>query len=71
MAVLVIKLNLEYERKADKATIEITGEAKCFDERALRNARDTAGDWREQHKGHLLHDLQCAGGMKWLEAGDQ
>ena len=41
-AVAVIKLNVESERKADKATIEITGEDKCFDEGALRNARDAA-----------------------------
>ena len=37
----------------------------------FRDARDAAGDWREQYKGHLLHDLVCAGGIEWLEAGDQ
>ena len=67
----VIKLKLESERRADKATIEITGEAKCFDAGALRNARDAAVDWGEQNKGHLLHELICAGGIKWLDAGDQ
>ena len=46
--VLVIELNQEYERKIDKATIEITGEAKCLEEGKLRNAREVAGDWREQ-----------------------
>ena len=54
-AVAVIKLNLESERRADKATIRITGEAKCFDALALRNAQDAAGNRREQYKGHLLH----------------
>ena len=38
---------------------------------ALRDARDDTRDWREQYKGHLLHELVCAGGTKWLEAGDQ
>ena len=69
--VVVIKLNQEYERKTDKATIEITGEAKCLEEGALRKAREVAGDWRKQKKRHLLHDLICAGGIKWLEAGDR
>ena len=26
---------------------------------------------KERYKGHLLHELACAGGKKWLEAGDQ
>ena len=34
---------------------------------ALRDARDDAGDWRKQFKGHLLHELVCASGTKWLE----
>ena len=50
---MVIKLNQEYERKIDKATIEITGEAKCLEEGALRNARQVAGDWRKQYKRAL------------------
>ena len=58
------------ERKEDKATIEITGEAQCFGEGALRNARDDARDWREQYEGHLVHELVCAGGIKWLETRD-
>ena len=69
--VVVIKLNQEYERKIGKATIDITGEAKCLEEGALGNAREAAGDWRKQFQGHLLHELLCAGGIKWLEAGDR
>ena len=69
--VMVIKLSQEYERKIEKATIEITGEAKCLEEGALRNAREVAGDWRKQFKGHLRHELSCAGEIKWLEAGDR
>ena len=38
---------------------------------ALRDARDDAGEWREQYTGHLLHELVCAGGTKCLEAGYQ
>ena len=38
---------------------------------ALRNARDDAGEWRERYKGHLLHELACAGGIKLLETGGQ
>ena len=44
----MIKLNREYERKTDKATIEITREAKCLEEGSLRNAREVARDWRKQ-----------------------
>ena len=38
---------------------------------ALRNTRNDAGHWREQYKGHLLHQLECAGGTKWLDTGNQ
>ena len=34
-------------RLSMRATVEITGESKCSDEGALRNARDVAGDGRE------------------------
>ena len=38
---------------------------------ALRNARDGAGERMERCSGHLLHELVCAGGTKWLETEDQ
>ena len=37
----------------------------------LASSRDDAGEWRERYKGHLLHELVCVSGTKWLETGDQ
>ena len=31
----------------------------------------TQRDWGDQYDGHLLHELVCAGGTKWLETRDQ
>ena len=48
----MIKLNQEYERKIDIATIEFTAGAKG-PEVPRRNAREVAGDWRKPKKWAL------------------
>ena len=37
----------------------------------LCKARDDAGEWRKLYKGHLLHELICAGGSKWPDGRDR
>ena len=34
-------------------------------------ARDEAGEWRKMYEGHLLHELICAGGSRWLDGSDR
>ena len=34
-------------------------------------ARDEAGDRRKMYKGHMLHELICAGGSRWLDGSDR
>ena len=34
-------------------------------------ARDEAGEWKNVYQGHLLHELMCAGGSRWLDASDR